>query len=95
MIVFLKICRVKKQTKNKVSKPPTKEQALNKLGERIRNLRIKKGYASYEYFAYEHEISRAQFGRYERGADIRFGTLIKIINAFDLTVEEFFAEGFD
>lgn len=95
MIVLLKICKVKKQSKNKVPKKVTKQEALNKLGERIRTLRIKKGYASYEYFAYEHEISRAQFGRYERGADIRFGTLIKIINAFDLTIEEFFSEGFD
>ncbi|WP_407509335.1 helix-turn-helix domain-containing protein [Elizabethkingia anophelis] len=57
-------------------------------------LRIKKGYTSYEYFAYEHNISRAQFGRYERGEDLRFSTLARIITAFDMTFEEFFSEGF-
>lgn len=72
-----------------------KEIALKKLGERIKSLRIEKGYSSYEYFAYEHNISRAQFGRYERGEDMRFSTLVKIISAFDMTFEEFFSKGFE
>ncbi|MBL7936625.1 MAG: helix-turn-helix transcriptional regulator [Bacteroidia bacterium] len=91
--VLFKICSVKKQTKK--NKPILKEDALKKLGERIKELRIKNGYTNYEYFAYEHNISRAQYGRYERGEDIRFGTLIKIINAFGLTIDEFFSEGFE
>jgi transcriptional regulator with XRE-family HTH domain len=70
------------------------EEQLNKLGARIRQLRIAAGHSSYEYFAYEHEISRSQYLRYEQGKDIRFSTLIKIINAFDMTVAEFFSEGF-
>ncbi|AZB24286.1 XRE family transcriptional regulator [Chryseobacterium bernardetii] len=72
-----------------------KEEILKKLGKRIRELRIAKGYSSYEYFAYEHNISRAQFGRYEKGEDLRFSTLAKIIYAFDMTLEEFFSEGFE
>lgn len=72
-----------------------KEEILKKLGKRIRELRIAKGYSSYEYFAYEHNISRAQFGRYEKGEDLRFSTLAKIIHAFDMTLEEFFSEGFE
>lgn len=72
----------------------SKEDTLKKLGQRIKSLRIQKGYSSYEYFAYEHNISRAQFGRYERGEDLRFSTLAKIISAFDMTFEEFFSEGF-
>lgn len=72
----------------------SKEEALKKLGARIKSLRIGKGYSSYEYFAYEHNISRAQFGRYERGEDLRFSTLIKILNAFDIDLKDFFSEGF-
>ena len=72
-----------------------KEEALKKLGSRIKALRIEKGYSSYEYFAYEHNISRAQFGRYERGEDLRFSTLAKIVSAFGMTFEQFFAEGFE
>lgn len=78
-----------------MNKDFSKEEILKKLGERIKSLRIKKGYSSYEYFAYEHNISRAQFGRYERGEDLRFSTLAKIIAAFEMTPEEFFSEGFD
>ncbi len=78
-----------------MNKDFSKEEVLKKLGERIKSLRISKGYSSYEYFAYEHNISRAQFGRYERGEDLRFSTLVKIIKAFDMTLEEFFSEGFD
>jgi len=68
---------------------------LQKLGKRIKSLRISKGYTSYEYFAYEHDISRAQFGRYEKGEDLRFSSLIKVVSSFDMTLNEFFSEGFD
>ena len=68
---------------------------LEKLGNRIKSIRIKKGYSNYEYFAYEHNISRSQFGRYERGEDLRYSSLLKVIHAFGMTFEEFFSEGFD
>lgn len=70
-------------------------KSLVQLGERIKILRIKKGYTSYEYFAYDHNISRAQFGRYEKGQDLRFSSLIKVLTALDLTLAEFFSEGFE
>ena len=70
------------------------EEELQKLGERIKSLRIKKGYSSYEYFAYDHGISRAQFGRYEQGQDLRYSSLVRIVNAFGMTLPEFFSEGF-
>ena len=72
-----------------------KEEVLKRLGKRIKEIRIAKGYSSYEYFAYEHNISRAQYGRYEKGEDLRFSTLAKVINAFGMTMNEFFAEGFE
>ncbi len=71
------------------------DKILQQVGERIKQLRVKKGYTSYEYFAYDHNISRAQFGRYEKGQDLRFSSLIKILNAFDISIQEFFSEGFD
>ncbi|MEJ5051020.1 helix-turn-helix transcriptional regulator [Chryseobacterium culicis] len=72
-----------------------KDEVLKKLGKRIKEIRIAKGYSSYEYFAYEHNISRAQYGRYEKGEDLRFSTLAKVINAFGMTMNEFFADGFE
>lgn len=71
------------------------DDQLKKLGERIKQLRIKKGYTSYEYFAYDNNISRAQMGRYEKGQDLRFTSLVKVVNALGVSLEEFFSEGFD
>ena len=48
-----------------------------------------------ENFAFDHDIPRAQFGRYENGQDLRYTSLIKVIDALGVTVEEFFSEGFD
>jgi transcriptional regulator with XRE-family HTH domain len=72
----------------------TKEY-LKKLGSRIKSLRIKKGYTSYDFFAYDHHISRAQWGRYENGQDLKFSSLLKVVTAFDMTFTEFFSEGFE
>ncbi len=71
------------------------EKELQKLAERIKQLRIKKGYSNYENFAFDHEIPRAQFGRYENGQDLRYTSLIKVIDALGVTLPEFFSEGFD
>ncbi|MGN6400681.1 MAG: helix-turn-helix domain-containing protein [Flavisolibacter sp.] len=71
------------------------DEMLTKLGARIRQLRKERGFDNYEHFAYEHNISRAQYGRYEKGQDIRFSTLIKVVNAFGMTLDEFFSDGFE
>ena len=74
-------------------KPPTKD--LAKLGARIRELRKARGFNNFEHFAYEHGFSRAQFARYEKGEDLRYSSLLRVIRALDLTMEEFFSEGFE
>lgn len=83
-----------KRPKKKVI-PGNTDADLKKLGNRIKQLRIAKGYSSYEYFAYDHNISRAQFGRYEKGQDLRYSSLLKVIAAFEMSVSDFFSEGFD
>ena len=72
-----------------------KEEDLKKLADRIRSLRLKKGYSNYENFAYEHDIARAQYGKYEKGEDLRYSSLLKVIKALGVTPKEFFSEGFD
>lgn len=72
-----------------------KEDDLKKLADRIRSLRIKKGYSNYENFAFEHDIARAQYGKYEKGEDLRYSSLLKVIRALGVSVQEFFSEGFD
>ena len=72
-----------------------KSLEVQKLAKRIKSLRIQKGYKSYENFAFDHGIPRPQYGRYETGTDIRYKSLLKIAQAFDMTLEELFSEGFD
>lgn len=71
-----------------------KKEQLKKLADRIKELRIKKGYTSYEYFAYDHNIPRAQYGRYEKGEDLKFSSLLKVLQGLDISLKEFFEEGF-
>ena len=67
---------------------------LENFGNRLKQIRKEKGYTNYEHFAYKHGFNRVQYGRYENGANISFKTLVKIVDAFDMTLEDFFAEGF-
>ncbi|MBS9462505.1 helix-turn-helix transcriptional regulator [Flagellimonas sp. 389] len=72
-----------------------KSKEIEKLAKRIKSLRIEKGYSSYENFAFDNKIHRAQYGRYETGTDMQFTSLLRIAEAFDMTLEEFFSKGFD
>lgn len=72
-----------------------KSTEIKKLANRIKSLRIEKGYSSYETFAFENGIHRAQYGRYETGTDMQYTSLLRIAKAFDMTLAEFFSEGFD
>lgn len=80
---------------NKKVKNEDPAVVLKQLGERIKALRIARGHSSHETFAYENNFNRAQYSRYERGEDLRFSTLLRIVQALDMTLEEFFSEGFE
>lgn len=73
----------------------TEDEYLKQLGERLRQLRIQNGYTNYEYFAFENNIGRAQYGKYETGGNIQFDTLVRIVKLHNMTLKEFFSEGFD
>jgi len=88
------MAKVKKAAKGS-AKAKRNSNDLTRLGDRIKSLRLAKGYTNYEYFAFEHDIPRAQYGRYERGEDLRYSSLLKVIQAFGMTPKEFFSEGFD
>lgn len=67
---------------------------LKQMGARIRQLRIQKGFSNYEDFAYYLEISRSQMWRYENGKDLHFTTLLRIIHGLEISLPEFFSDGF-
>jgi len=71
------------------------QETLKKIGNRFRQVRKAKGYSNYEFFAYDNNISRSQYNRYENGGDFHMSSLLKILLAHNMTLQEFFAEGFD
>jgi transcriptional regulator with XRE-family HTH domain len=77
------------------NKPKKSEKEISLLAQRIKELRKKAGYSSYENFAYDHNITRSQWGRYERGEDMRFSSLVKVCKALDISLKEFFEQGFE
>ncbi|MES2458874.1 MAG: helix-turn-helix transcriptional regulator [Bacteroidota bacterium] len=77
---------------NQITELPLPKEVLVKVGQRIKSLRLNAGYSSYEKFAFKHDISRSQFGRYEKGEDLKLSTLIKIVQAFGISLEEFFKD---
>lgn len=68
---------------------------IEKLAARIKQIRKQRGYESYEDMALEAGFSRAQYGRYEVGQDLKFSSLGRVIQGLGVTWEEFFSEGFD
>lgn len=68
---------------------------LGKLAIRIKTLRIQKGFTNYEHFANESGISRTQYGKYEIGENLKLLTLAKILKTMDVSLKDFFSEGFE
>ena len=69
------------------------EETLKKIGSKLRELRVKKGYSSYETFAFDNELSRMQYWRIEKGqTNITINSLIKILNIHDTSLKSFFED---
>ncbi len=69
------------------------KQLVERIAKKLVELRKKKGYSSYESFAYDHEIPRMQYWRMEKGkTNVTLKSLVKILAIHKMTVEEFFAE---
>lgn len=65
---------------------------IDKIGARIRELRKGNGYTNHDLFAYDHGLDRTQYSKYERGADMRISSLIKVLAALDISPAEFFKD---
>ncbi len=79
-----------------ISKRDTyKTKQIQNLANKFKQLRKEKGYTNYEIFAYDNDISRAQYGGYEKGEDLRFSSLSKVLKGLDISLKDFFSEGFD
>lgn len=84
---------VKDGENNKEKKLLVTEDELKKIGIKLSKLRKELGYSNSDIFSYENNINRSQYGKYEAGSeDMRISSLIKVLNIFGITLEEFFKE---
>ena len=85
-----------KGTKKKVEIYQNPAELKKAIGKKLMRRRKELGYKNADAFAYETGINRSQYGKYEAGSkDIRVSTLIRVVNALELTIEDFFSTGFE
>ena len=68
----------------------SEDNRLDAIGSRIRTLRKTNTNLSAEDFANEKGFDRVQYSRIENGANITMKTLLKVVDAHNMTLEEFF-----
>ena len=84
----------KKGKLKKVKEAQAKEldPRIKAIAGKLEQVRIEKGYTSYENFAIEHGISRMQYWRMEKGSNFTFASFLKILDAHGMSLSEFFKE---
>lgn len=61
------------------------------LGEKLAELRMKKGYGTLKEFTLKYDLPQIQYWRIEKGkANVTIKTLVKILAIHNLTLHEFF-----
>jgi transcriptional regulator with XRE-family HTH domain len=68
------------------------ELALKNIGQKLIELRKKKGYTSHESFAYDYDIPRMHYWRIENGkTNLTIRSLMRILAIHKISLEEFFS----
>jgi len=73
----------------------TKEEEdlrILKIANKIKELRLQKGYSSHENFAWDNNISRVQYWRIEKGSNITMKTLLTILDIHNISLGDFFRD---
>lgn len=68
------------------------DKRLKAIAEKLKKLRIAKGYKSYENFAYDNNVNRVQYWRVENGSNITIKSLLKILDIHGISLEIFFKD---
>ncbi len=72
-----------------------KEKYLLKVGEKLEKIRKENKYSNHEVFADELSMGRSQYRKYELGkTNLNIYTLKRILDKLNVSLEEFFSDGF-
>lgn len=75
-----------------VKNSPEYKAYLKKVGNKLRDLRRKAGYTSYDHFAWEHKLPRTGYAYMEQGKNFKFTTLLRILEIHGITPGDFFGD---
>jgi len=78
--------------KKPVNKAAVTDQRAIAIGEKLKSMRIGKGYVSADFFTWEHQIPRATYIRLEAGSHFNISSLLKVLDAHDISLKDFFGD---
>ena len=78
--------------KKSEKKPKKLDSRILQIAKKLEQLRKDKGFTSYENFAIEFGISRMQYWRMEKGSNFTFESFIKILDAHQMSLSDFFED---
>lgn len=62
------------------------------ISEKLKRLRKERGYTNYMTFAYEKGLDKSQYWRLEAGIGFNIKSLLKVLDAHQMTLKEFFCD---
>lgn len=65
---------------------------LKQIAQRLKQLRLAKGYSSYESFAFDHDLPRVGYGRHEQGSNLTLKSLLRLLDIHQVSLADFFAD---
>lgn len=68
------------------------DNRILQIANKLKKLRLDVGYGSYEFFAWDNEIPRMQYWRMEKGTNFTISSLLRILDVYNITLEEFFKD---
>jgi transcriptional regulator with XRE-family HTH domain len=72
--------------------PIIEDHRIKQIANKIKELRIQKGYTSHETFAWDNDLGRAQYWRIEKGSNITLKTLLVILDIHKISLSSFFSD---
>ncbi|GGG25307.1 hypothetical protein GCM10011344_27470 [Dokdonia pacifica] len=76
--------------KDKPKKPL--DSRIQKIADKIKQLRKDSGYTAAETFSYDKKIDRILYWRMEKGTNFTITSLLRILDAHEMTLEDFFTD---
>ncbi len=73
-------------------KPYSEQDFVKSISSKIKQMRVDKGYTSYENFALDNKIDRKQYWRVENNANLTVKSLFKILQKLEIDPSTFFKD---